>query len=54
MLKARDKEAGMYVVRDIMYCKPGKARVLVEKFMAVAKAGDKMTWIDACDDRRER
>jgi hypothetical protein len=42
MLKARDKEAGMYVVRDIMYCKPGKARVLVEKFMAVAKAGDKM------------
>jgi hypothetical protein len=34
----------MYVVRDIMYCKPGKARALVEKFIAVAKAGEKMGW----------
>jgi len=34
----------MYVVRDIMYCKPGKARSLVEKFIAVAKAGEKVGW----------
>jgi hypothetical protein len=34
----------MYVVRDIMYCKPGKARALVEKFIAVAKAGEKVGW----------
>jgi hypothetical protein len=32
----------MYLVRDIMYCKPGKARPMVEKFIAVAKAGEKM------------
>jgi hypothetical protein len=32
----------MYLVRDIMYCKPGKARAMVEKFLAVAKAGEKM------------
>ena len=32
----------MYVVRDIMYCKPGKARAMVEKFLALAKAGEKM------------
>jgi hypothetical protein len=32
----------MYLVRDIMYCKPGKARQMVEKFTAVAKAGEKM------------
>jgi hypothetical protein len=32
----------MYVVRDIMYCKPGKAKQMVEKFKAVAKAGEKM------------
>lgn len=32
----------MYVVRDIMYCKPGKARAMVQTFKAVAKAGEKM------------
>jgi len=32
----------MYLVRDIMHCKPGKARALVDKFLAVAKLGDKM------------
>ena len=29
----------MYVIRDIMYCKPGKVRALVEKFKAMAKLG---------------
>ena len=32
----------MYLVRDIMYCKPGKAKQMVEKFKAVAKAGEKL------------
>ena len=32
----------MFLVRDIMYCKPGKARPMVEKFLAVGKLGQKM------------
>lgn len=31
----------MYIVRDIMYCKPGKVRALVEKFTAMSKLGTK-------------
>ncbi len=29
----------MLVIRDIMYCKPGKARPMVQKFLALSKAG---------------
>jgi hypothetical protein len=32
----------MFLVRDIMYCKPGKARPMVEKFLAIAKLGEKV------------
>lgn len=32
----------MYVVRDIMYCKPGQARPMVEKFKALSKLGSTM------------
>jgi hypothetical protein len=32
----------MFLVRDIMYCKPGKARAMVEKFLALAKLSQKM------------
>jgi hypothetical protein len=32
----------MYLVRDIMYCKPGKARPMVEKFQALSKISQKM------------
>jgi hypothetical protein len=32
----------MYLVRDIMYCKPGKARPMVEKFHALSKLSQKM------------
>ena len=32
----------MYLIRDIMYCKPGKVRPLVEKFKAMAKLSEKM------------
>ena len=34
----------MYVIRDIMYCKPGKVRPLLEKFKGMAKLGEKMGW----------
>ena len=27
----------MYLVRDIMYCKPGQARPMVQKFLALGK-----------------
>lgn len=32
----------MLVIRDIMYCKPGKVRPLVEKFIAMNKIGAKL------------
>jgi hypothetical protein len=32
----------MFLIRDIMYCKPGKTRQMVEKFLALAKAGEKL------------
>jgi len=32
----------MYLIRDIMYCKPGKTRPMVEKFLALSKLGEKM------------
>lgn len=32
----------MFLVRDIMYCKPGKARPMVDKFLALAKLSSKM------------
>jgi hypothetical protein len=31
----------MLLVRDIMYCKPGKVRSMVEKFLAIAKLSEK-------------
>ena len=32
----------MFLVRDIMYCKPGQARPMVQKFLALEKLGQKM------------
>ena len=32
----------MYLVRDIMYCKPGHVRSMVEKFTALSKLSKKM------------
>jgi hypothetical protein len=31
----------MLLVRDIMYCKPGKVRPMVEKFLAMSKLSEK-------------
>jgi hypothetical protein len=33
-------ENEMLLIRDIMYCKPGKVRSMVEKFLAMAKLGE--------------
>jgi hypothetical protein len=30
----------MYLIRDIMYCKPGKVRPMVEKFLAMSRLGE--------------
>ena len=32
----------MFLVRDIMYCKPGKARQMVEKFVALSRLSEQM------------
>jgi hypothetical protein len=32
----------MFLVRDIMYCRPGKARAMVEKFVALSKLSQEM------------
>ena len=32
----------MFLVRDIMYCKPGQARPMVQKFLALARLGPQM------------
>ena len=32
----------MYLIRELMYCKPGKVRPLVEKFLAMDKLGRKL------------
>jgi hypothetical protein len=31
----------MLLIRDIMYCKPGKVRPMVKKFLAIAKLSEK-------------
>lgn len=32
----------MYLIREIMYCKPGKVRPMIEKFKAMNELGDKV------------
>ena len=32
----------MYLIREVMYCKPGKVRPLIEKFQAMSKLGVRM------------
>ena len=32
----------MFLVRDIMYCKPGQARPMVKKFLALSQLSQKM------------
>ena len=32
----------MFLVRDIMYCKPGKARPMVDKFLALSRHSQKL------------
>jgi len=37
-----EEEAAMFLVRDIMFCKPGQARPMVQKFLALDKLGKQM------------
>jgi len=32
----------MYLIRDIMYCKPGKVRPMTEKFLSMSKLNEKL------------
>ena len=32
----------MYLIREIMYCKPGKVRALADKFLAMSKLSDRV------------
>jgi hypothetical protein len=32
----------VYLIRDIMYCKPGKVRPMVEKFTAMSKLSERL------------
>lgn len=32
----------MYLIREVMYCKPGKVRPLVEKFLAMATLSERL------------
>ena len=32
----------MFLIREIMYCKPGKVRPMVEKFVTMSKLGEKL------------
>lgn len=32
----------MFLIRDIMYCHPGKARAMVNKFVALSKLSEQM------------
>ena len=32
----------MYLIREIMYCKPGKVRPMVEKFVKMSKLSEKV------------
>jgi hypothetical protein len=36
------KEVTMLLIRDVMYCKPGQARPLVQKFLAISKLSAQM------------
>jgi hypothetical protein len=36
------KEATMLLIREIMHCKPGKVRPLVEKFLKLSKLSEKL------------
>ena len=31
----------MLLIREVMYCKPGKVRPMVEKFLAMSKVGER-------------
>jgi hypothetical protein len=55
--RAQAQEAPMLLIREVMYCKPGKVRPLVEKFLAMSKLNEKLglgkmrVMTDVCAER---
>jgi hypothetical protein len=53
----RRRGGNMFLVRDIMYCKPGQVRQMVQKFQALSKLGKEMgmgnmrVMTDVCAER---
>ena len=47
----------MLLIRELMYCKPGKVRPMIDKFLAMSKINDRMGWpkmrimTDFCSER---
>jgi hypothetical protein len=41
ILSSPSEEIPMLLIREIMHCKPGKVRALVEKFLAMSKLNEK-------------
>ena len=39
---SHEREAAMYLIRDVMYCKPGQVRPMVQKSLNMRKLGQKM------------
>jgi hypothetical protein len=37
-----EERPNMFLIREIMYCKPGKVRAMVEKFVAMSKLNEKV------------
>jgi hypothetical protein len=42
LIQHHDSEKPMFLVREIMYCKPGKVRALVDKFKAMSALSEKV------------
>jgi hypothetical protein len=42
LIQDHDSEKPMFLVREIMYCKPGKVRALVDKFKAMSALSEKV------------
>src|SRR5262245_57707860 len=41
MKNAREGGGPMYLIREVMYCKPGQVKPMVQKFLALAKVAKK-------------
>lgn len=42
VLTRNQRRTTMYLIREVMYCKPGKVRAMTEKFVALSKLNEKL------------